>query len=209
MSRREVWWVLLVAVLAVTACTDGTPKPGPTTAPRPTATNETTPPATTVDPARPSVAPEVTDPVGLERLLPTPCSALTPRQQAELGFGPSPTERPSPHISACVWERSETGQDRLPMYAYVLWLHGDDDPLAEAYQDSSERAWRVFAPRTIRGLPAVVRTNTDVSEHCQVIVGTGNGQGITMKAIVEENDPGLCDHMVTAAELVVDAARRG
>lgn len=215
--------VLLVAAAALSACTDDTAAP-PTHESRTTesrtpesrTTTTTQPPETTstTEVPRPTVAPEVAEPIGLDRLRRHACAVLGPRQQADLGFGPvAPVEVANGRLGSCVWTRSEPGPDHPPMYAYVLWIHPAEDRLAEAYGESEDRSeysgsrnWPVFEPRTIRGLPAVLRTNTEVADSCEVIVGAGNGGSISMKGQVEIDDPQLCDRMVTAAELVVDSA---
>lgn len=217
MTRRTLLLLLVVAV-ALAACTDDTAAPptteSPTTESRGTTTTQPPETTSTTEAPRPTVAPEVTEPISLDRLRRHACAVLGPRQRNELGLGPvPPVEVANARIGSCIWKRNETGPDHPPMYAYVLSIHPSTDQLTDAYGESEDRSesgkyrlWPVFEPRTIRGLPAVIRTNTEIADTCEVIVGAGNGGSITMKGHVEIDDPNLCDRMVTAAELVVDSA---
>lgn len=90
--------------------------------------------------------------------------------------------------------------------SYSLTVHVTGDPLGAAYRDSDRRlgtgewAWPLFEPGTVRGLPAVVRANLNPDRYCDVVVGFGQGQGITVTGSPGVPAPDLCDRLVAAAE---------
>jgi hypothetical protein len=145
---------------------------------------------------------------------------LSDQQQTDLGLRPTPYENIPPSEStrdgygSCLWA-DPPGPHAGASYGYTIRILLTGDPLAEAYLDSnstdpvySEPSWPVFITRTIRDLPAVVRTRTELTFACEIVIGTGNGQGLAIKGVHTPDDPSLCDRMVAMAELVVDAARR-
>jgi hypothetical protein len=145
---------------------------------------------------------------------------LDDQQQADLGLRPAPYENIPPQettddgFGMCAWS-DPPGAHAGASYGYSIRILLTGDPLAEAYQDSnstdtvySEPSWPVFITRTIRDLPAVVRTRTELKFACEIVIGAGNGQGLAIKGVHTPDDPSLCERMVAMAELVVDAARK-
>jgi len=201
MPRHARWGLFVVAAVALSACTAEPSPPPDTTPPETSATSET---------ARPTGPPPVAAPVDLGALGGHACAVLSGAQQAELGMRVAPTEAGE----TCVWDQSERAPGSGDQFGYVLGVDLAGDPLAEAYRRGDDRTgagqdytWALFEPRSVRELPAVVRSLVDPAGQCEVVVGTGNGQGISVKGVVAPTDPDLCDRLVSAAELVVDAAR--
>jgi hypothetical protein len=59
----------------------------------------------------------------------------------------------------------------------------DDDVLGRAYKGSNGTRGTYFEPTTIGTQPAVVRSvNAEATGFCEVVVGTGSNQGITISA---------------------------
>ena len=116
----------------------------------------------------------------------------------------------------CEWFRDESKPGWLETYTYTLTVHVTGDPLANAYRDdnsrhgSGQRRWTVFEPRTVGDLPAVVRAPADPGKSCEVVVGAGEGQGLTISGLVTTGfeDATMCRRLLAAAELVIDKARR-
>jgi len=135
---------------------------------------------------------------------------LTSAQQNRIGLRPLVDETTTELAGFCEWEhRSGSGTEQ---YAYEIRLNMSGDLLAEAYRESNEPnhgdpKWVVFETRDIRGLPAVIRSLSTLDDHCEVIVGTGNGQSVEISGVIGTADPTMHDRLVTAAEWVVDAAR--
>lgn len=207
--RGRIIPILAVTVFAISGCTgdnDAGAPPGSTG----TSPGTTTPPPGTSQEPRPTSAPEVTDPIDLRSFHATPCATLTPEQQQQVGFhqyDPVDHESSNSQFGVCVWRHNPQPATDAN-YGYRLMLNVSGDPLAEAYAASNDRGtWTVFEPRQIRGLPAVVRSLSTPDDQCEVIVGTGNGQGITISGTIAASDPGLCDRFTTAAEWVIDAVR--
>lgn len=208
---RRIAPVLLVTTLAIAACTtDDHPAPPGTRDPATTTTGHSTP-TTTGETPRPTAAPPVTKPVDLRPLRDHPCAALTQAQQNTIGFRPyepSDHEAVNSAFSNCRWLQ-KSGPNNDIDHGYHVWLWSSD-PLAKAYAEANDPAgsWAVFEPREIRGLPAVVRSLGTPDEQCSVVVGTGNGQGIEVDGVTSTADPTLCERFTTAAEWIVDAARK-
>lgn len=194
--RRRVLFVLTTAGIALAGCA------GPTTPPTPTSR-----PSTTTEAPRPTTAPEVAEPIDLRPHRLHSCGLLSPGQLHDLGFPPQTSEGADAESGLCKWNSD---------YRYALTVYVTGDPLAAAYRDSNLRdngewRWPLFEPRTIRGLPALVHSRfPPPKSFCEVVVSTGNGQGIEVTGVVSTGDyePGLCDRLVTAAGLVIDAVQR-
>jgi Protein of unknown function (DUF3558) len=205
--------IIALLALTVSGCAGGDhaepplPTTGTTSTPR---TTTTTSPATTTQTSRPTAPPPVTDPIDLRRFYNDPCAALTPSQQNEISFRPyQPVDHEASNreFSNCRW-RQERGPKSQADYGYQLWLYWSGDPLADAYSKDNQANWEVFEPQRIRGLPAVVTSVGTVDEDCRVFVGTGHGQGIEIDGFTAARMPNLRDRLVTAAEWVLDAARK-
>jgi len=192
--------VFMLALGALAACDGGNePRPTPT-------------PTSTTDSPRPTVAPAVHDALDLRPHRLRTCALLTKSQVAELDFPPQNSEGASREGGLCEWFADRSGPGRTETYLFNLHADVAGDPLAAAYRESNDAVgdrpvWQLFDERTVGGLPAVVRSRDDPAASCQVVVGAGNGQGITMSASTGGSDPRLCDRMVTAATWVVDRAR--
>lgn len=213
--RTRLVPVLAAVLVAIVGCTsdNGTSQaPNSTGATPSTATpsTATSSPTSSLEP-RPTIAPEVADPVDLRPFHTKSCATLTPEQQRQVGFLRRDLvehEASNDLFGVCLW-RHNPKPATPDNYAYRLILHISGDPLAEAYADSNDRyAWRVFEPRRIRGLPAVVRSFSTPDDQCELIIGTGNGQGITINGTIIRTDPTLCDRFTTAAEWVIDTVRQ-
>jgi Protein of unknown function (DUF3558) len=207
---------VLAATLAIIAgCTNDngtsqTPNSTGATPSMTTSSTATSPPTSGLEP-RPTKTPEVVDPVDLRAFRSKPCATLTPEQQRQVGFlhyDPVDHEGSNDSFGVCVWRHNP--KPATPNnYGYRLMLHVSGDPLAEAYAASNDRSvWQVFEPRRIRGLPAVVRSLSTPEDQCEVIVGTGNGQGITINGTIIRSDPTLCDRFTTATEWIIDTIRK-
>jgi hypothetical protein len=206
--RVPIIAALAATVVAITGCT-GDNGAGATPSTGASSSTATSPPASSQD-IRSTSAPEVTDPVDLRSFYTKPCATLTPRQQRQVGFyqyDPVDHESHNSQFGVCVWRHNPQPATDAN-YGYRLMLHVSGDPLAEAYATSDDRdTWSVFEPRQIRDLPAVVRSLSTPDDQCEVIVGTGNGQGITISGTITASDPTLCERFTTAAERVISAAR--
>jgi Protein of unknown function (DUF3558) len=200
--RIRIVPILVAVVVAIGGCTGDN---GADAAPSSTGASSST--TTSPPDRRPTNAPEVTDPIDLHPFYAKPCATLTAEQQRQVGFNhydPVDHESSNRQFAVCVWRHNPqpaTGAN----YGYRLMLHVSGDPLAEAYGASG--TWSVFEPRQVRGLPAIVRSLSTPDDQCEVIVGTGNGQGITISGTIAASDPTLCDRFTTAAEWVIDAVR--
>jgi hypothetical protein len=207
--RVPIIAALAVTVVAITGCTGDNGAGATPSSTRAPSSTTTSPPASSQQP-RPASAPEVTDPIDLRSSYTRPCATLTPSQQRQVGFhqyDPVDHESHNSQFGVCVWRHNPRPATEAN-YGYRLMLHVSGDPLAEAYAASNDRdIWPVFEPRQIRGLPAVVRSLSTPDDQCEVIVGTGNGQGITISGTITASDPALCDRFTTAAEWVINAAR--
>jgi hypothetical protein len=110
-----------------------------------------------------------------------------------------------------MWSSAVDSPDNA-LYTLTVFLTGD--PLAKAYQDNKarqdEREWTTFETHAVRGLPAVTQAPGNPESLCEVIVGTGVGQGFTISGYlsVQLEEPTLCERLVAAAELIMDAARK-
>lgn len=194
--RRRALAMLAMALTAVTGCT------GPTDPPTPTTTSQPSP-----QKPRPSSAPDVGEPIDLRPYRRHSCALLNAAQLQDLGLPPQTFEGADAETGVCRWDADGR---------YGLDLYVTGDPLAVAYRDSNLRLdsgewrWPLFEPQTIRGLPAVTHSTFDPETYCEVVVSTGNGQGIDISGSVLEDDadPELCDRLVTAAGLVIDAVQR-
>lgn len=170
------------------------------------------PTGSTVESPRPTVAPPVGEPIDLRPHRRHSCALLSAEQLAELAFPPRAFEGASADSGRCEWRAHEDEPDRI-RDLYSLTVHVTGDPLGAAYQDSDRRlgngkwAWPLFEPRTVRDLPAVVRANLNPDRYCDVVVGVGQEQGITVTGSPGVAVPDLCDQLVAAAELVVDETR--
>lgn len=114
-------------------------------------------------------------------------------------------------IWRCEWARRDSSREP-GLYTFTVYPTGD--PLAKAYQDHNSRrgesdtVWR-FEEHTVRELPAMARFTGEGDHGCELIVGAGHGQGFTLWAgATSVPDVGMCQRLVTAAELVIDAVRR-
>ncbi|TDV46206.1 uncharacterized protein DUF3558 [Actinophytocola oryzae] len=164
----------------------------------------------------PSVAPSVSRPVDLGPYYDQPCSLLNAQQLTELGFpADDQIEDEQDGARVCAWSRDNSNTDAsFTLLSISIYTTGD--PLAAAYQkfnsDRAEDKWQTiaFGEHTVRGLPAVTRGDRDDGSQCEATVGAGNGQGIVILGhlYTYNEKPELCDRLVTAAELVVDAVRR-
>ncbi len=221
--RRRAIPILAVAAFALSGCTGGdragpTPTATSTTSASPTATSTTssttTPPPATSHQPRPTEAPPATDPIDLRPFYAHPCATLTAAQRDQLGFHPLVSESTEGSHGMCIWGQGP-GPDNGARYGYRLRLHIHPDLLAQAYKDSNALDYHgnpqaaTFEPRQIRGLPAVAQSPNppDSFRYCEVVVGTGNGQGIALVGDAKDTDPALCDRLVTALEWVIDALR--
>lgn len=211
MNRHLGWLFMTAAALSLTSCTGGDP-PHTTTdstgrPPAPATTTTTT----VAEPTRPTEAPPVADPVDLRPFHSRACDTLTTIQQSQLGFPPLVGNKANKVFGSCEWEqRDSAGNLRA---AYWVRLYIVKDPLAAAYRDSNdfiqpgEPTWEIFEPRQVRGLPAVARSITPGGD-CDLIVGTGNGQGMELGASDGGlDDPTMCDRLTTAAEWAIDTVR--
>lgn len=216
MTGRTVVVLALCAVALVGCTTTDSSPPATTTITTTTATAPTTttaPRTTSQAPTpRPTVAPQVAEPLDLESLRDHPCTVLSAQQLAELGLYAPPKGAVNDEFGTCAWVRNEiepTG------YGYRLTINVTGDHLGAAYRDSNQtlgapnhyQRYAVFEPRTISGFPAVVSTATDLATTCEVVVGTGNGQAIVMEGTVRPTNPDLCLSVVTAVEWVIEVAR--
>jgi hypothetical protein len=190
---RAVWVFALGAAMMLASCS-GTEAPPP----RPTDASPT------------SVAPVVDEPVNLRPHRTHPCALLSRQELARLEF-PRQQQFERPTNGDCEWFRDESKPGWLETYTYTLTVHATGDPLANAYRDAAgERRWTRFEPRTVRGLPAVERAPADPGKFCEVVVGAGQGQGLTISGLVTTGfeDATMCRRLLAAAELVIDKARR-
>lgn len=196
---------LVVVAMLLSGCGGTENRPAPPTSP-----------TTTSGTSLPSVAPSVSDPVDLSPYSRQSCSLLNPQQLTELEFPEERIESTEQETGSwyCMWSRNSSEETSLVIYTITVYV--TSDPLAKAYRDNNsrqgkgERPWTVFDALTVRGLPAVTKAPGDPESQCQVIVGAGNGQGIKVFGHLGLGlaDPGLCQRLVTVAELVVDAVRR-
>jgi hypothetical protein len=135
---------------------------------------------------------------------------LTVQQVTELGF-PADTEiHDEDDTRGCAWTRGDS-KTEASFALLAVTIHLTGDPLAAAYRENeSPPQGTTFAARTVRDLPAVTLARGYSYDQCEVTVGAGNGQGIVILGhlVVGEDEPSLCDRLVTAAELVVDAVRK-
>lgn len=205
--RLRIVPLLAALAVAVGGCTGDVGAERP---PSSTVAGTTTSRPASSEVSRPTIPPAVTEPVDLRSFHAKPCATLTAEQQREVGFhqyDPVDHESSNSQFGVCVWrDNPEPATDAN--YGYRLMLHISGDPLAEAYAAGDDRAmWSVFEPRQVRGLPAVVRSLSTTDDQCEVVVGTGNGQGITISGTIAASDPTLCDRFTTAAEWVIDAVR--
>lgn len=149
-------------------------------------------------------------PTDLNALRARPCSALTPAQQRALDFAAEPVEVATAGYGTCVWNQTKPDADGRQL-GFVLRIDTAADPLDDAYRHSRERTpsgdptWALFEPVTIAELPAVVRSLADRTTQCEVIVGAGNHQGLSVKGIVRPVEPDLCDRLARAAKLALTA----
>lgn len=207
MARHAARVLVAIATLSLVACTT-TPEEG-------SKPSTTAPGTTTAETSRPSVPQQVSDPIDLRPHQRHPCALLTAEQTADLEFPPQTFEGANGDLGVCRWDWTDSEPDRVEQYVYVLDLYVTGDPLAANYREGNRRTsrgtwvWETFEPRTIRGLPAVVMAMDDPTSYCNVVVGTGEGQGfeISGDTTVGFEKPDLCQTMVTAAELIVDEAR--
>jgi hypothetical protein len=195
---------ILVATMIVAACTTTEP---PTTTTTSTTTSET---------SRSTVAPEVPQPLDLQPHRLHSCALLTPEQAADLDFPPQTFEGAHIDAGTCEWELTNTESGQVEQYRYVLDVYMNGDPLAHNYREGNKRTsqgkwmWETFEPRTIRGLPAVVMAMGDPTKYCNVVVGTGGGQGIEISGntTLGFEKPNLCESLVDAAGLIIDSVRK-
>lgn len=195
--------LLLVCALTASACSgdDG---------PAPTSNRAAPPTSSSTESSRPTTAPPVAAPANLDTLRARPCSALTAAQQRELDFAAEPVEVATVDYGTCIWNQTKPDPDGR-QFGYVLRVDTAADPLDDAYRHSGERTpagdhtWAVFEPRTIAELPTVVRSLADRTTQCEVIVGAGNDQGLSIKGIARPAYPDLCDRLTRAAELALAA----
>lgn len=184
----------VAAVALVSGCA-AAPEPPP---PSPTGTTTST--------TAPTAPPTVGSPVDV-----TPyaggraCSLLTTRQVAELGFPGDATAlfETRDDGPGCMWTRDD-GNGPFEILSITISLTGD--PLAARYRRSGDV--KVFEEHTVRGLPSAA-TSDGLGDQCEVTIGTGNGQGIEILGhLVDDEDPELCDRLLTAAGWVIDAVQR-
>jgi hypothetical protein len=196
---------ILVAAMLLAACTTTEP---PTT--------RTTTSTTTKETPRSTVAPEVPQPLDLQPHRLHSCALLNAEQAADLDFPPQAREGANIDAGTCEWELTNTESGQIEQYRYVLDVYIAGDPLAYNYREGDRRTsqgkwvWGLFEPRTIRGLPAVVMAMGDPTKYCNVVVGTGGGQGIEISGVTTLGfeKPHLCESLVDAAGLVIDSVRR-
>jgi hypothetical protein len=213
MSPRTLVWLVIVVALTLSGC-------GGTEAPTPPSRTSTIPTSSSTPP--PSVPPPVNSPVDLTPYARHPCTALTVQQATDLGIPTKRIEELSTYEDEvadswqCWWSwdnRPPELPSRLDTYRLTVYVTGD--PLAKAYQDNTSprnesEVRREFEEHTIRGLPAVARFWGEGDYGCEIIVGTGNGQGFTLTASLGpvRDIPSFCPRLIAAAELIVDAARK-
>lgn len=192
---------MIAVVLTVAGCS------GPVD----TVLHTTTSPTTSGTGSRPPGVPSVADPIDLQPSYAHPCDALTAAQQNKLGLR-SPAPAPAgDSVGICRWAKEDPEDE----YNYLLSLNLDSDLLADAYtrrgarDPGGELIWKSFEPREVGGFPAVVRSFSEVDNHCEVIVDVGDGQAVTIAGtLFTRTDPTLCRRLITAAEWVVDTIRR-
>ena len=197
---RSVRVLALVAAMVLTSCS-GTEEPPP-------------PPSSTTTEAAPlSVAPVVDVPVDLRPHRAHPCALLSRQELTRLEFPRQQQfEGTTKGARDCEWFRDESKPGWLETYTYTLTNHVTGDPLANAYRenDSGQRRWTMFEPRTVGDLPAVLRAPADPGKFCEIVVGAGEGQGLTISGLVTTGfeDATMCRRLLAAAELVIDKTRR-
>jgi hypothetical protein len=194
--------ITLIALTAITGCTQDQPTPAP---PHPTTTTNVT--TTTVpQPARPTAAPPIARTLDIGRHEARPCDLLSAEQVANLGIPADPPARQGELRGICEWPvGAPSGSIRLHVVVKF-------DILNSAYQESNRRAgsqeedpliWRIFEPRTIGGQPAVVRAFSDGDGQCDVIVGAGQDQGFSLYIRAEGTSIGACSKGEAMAERIV------
>lgn len=195
---------ILAATMILAACT--------TTEPTTTTTTSTT----TSEKSRSTVAPEVPQPLDLQPYRLHSCALLTSEQTTDLDFPPQTFEGANIDSGSCQWEWENPEPDTFEHYLYALDVFVTGDPLALNYREGILRTsrgtwvWETFEPTTIRGLPAVVMAMDDPTNFCNVVVGTGGGQGIEVSGdtTMGFEKPNLCESLVDAAGLIIDSVRR-
>jgi Protein of unknown function (DUF3558) len=172
--------VLAVLCLGLAGCT------GPSAEPMPDVIS-------TAD--RPTEAPPVTKTVDLSRHEGKPCELLPSAQQASLGL----PERTYQGPFTCEFEQAQ------PHVKLTFQVLQTSDVLGRAYLESNEQKWQRFEPLTIDGLPAVVHSFDPPGPHttCEVVVGTGTEQGLTVNASGSDTSVDWCGKAQAAAGFIL------
>jgi hypothetical protein len=120
---------------------------------------------------------------------------LTAAQRESLGAPPLSYQGPF----TCEFEQAQ------PRVRVAFQLFADSDVLGRAYAESNQEKWERFEPATVAGQPAVVHSFDPPGPHntCEVVAGTGSGQGLTVSASGSDNSVDWCAKAVAAAGFVV------
>ena len=196
---RRTGWLVVSVLLAGTACTtqaDGTPTPGPTSAPSETTTTPSEDPT--------FGAPRVTDPLDATRFLTEPCTVLGQAQLATFDVSrpgiPTTTGAVAEHAGPyCSWHAAT----ELASTIGVGFLTGNENGLSDTYRGRDQ--FDYFVPTTVDGYPAVFVDGSDGRDNgrCNITVGINDQLAFRATEQGRLDAQGSCDRakQVAAAAL--------
>ncbi|MFC4854604.1 DUF3558 domain-containing protein [Actinophytocola glycyrrhizae] len=196
---RRARWLVVSVLLAGTACTtqaDGTPTPGPTSAPSETTTKPSEDPA--------DGAPRVADPLDATRFLTEPCTVLSQTQLATFDVSrpgiPTTTGAIAENVGPfCAWHAAT----ELASLIGVGFLTGNESGLSDTYRGRDQ--FDYFIPTTVNGYPAVFADDPDQRDSgtCNITVGISDTLAISVSEQGLLDAQGSCDRakQVAAAAL--------
>lgn len=143
-------------------------------------------------------APEVTDPLDVERVLVDPCEALGDDQLRGLGFGGPGEFDTFRGEDQCKWRMADSSLQIVTIRPAV----SPKESLSDVYGKRDRMAY--FKPTTIGGYPAVYASPIDQRDggNCQLLVGVSDDQLITVAATFLQVEP--CPVVGRTAEAMIE-----
>lgn len=181
MIRAARYLAVTAVLLAVAACSPDTPQ---------------SPPSSTV---AVSLAPRVTDPLNVDKIIADPCASLNAQQRAELRLDPGePYGRDRP--AECGYRVA--GQSAQ---AHVAVLSPGGVSLDELYRNQQSRdMWKLWEPFEIDGYPAV-RYNQIAEDRSQCWVALGVNDSRLINVLYRDPDGAAKEGACARSEAVVRA----
>ena len=172
----------VICAMAVSGCTASPTEPTPVT-------------STPMTP-RPTEPPPVTRTLDVNQHRGKPCALLDGDEQVSLEAPPLSHEGQLD----CEFEKWQPVHTQI-----VIQLSPENDVLRSAYLNSNQTIWQQFQPVSIAGQPAVIRSlgKTGQNLTCEVVVGAGPSQGVTVSAAGMDGSVDWCGKARAAAEFVL------